>query len=350
MVDNEDRTLPATERRREQARSEGQAALSKEVVSASGLAAMTLVVAMVARNTSTTLGTRLEAMLSSPATTPGAALWDAGSAFLQAVLPVAGAVLLAGSAAVMLQTGWLFNAKALIPDLARLDPRRGLKRVFSVNNAVEALKSAVKIVVLAWAVWHVMSGALTTTAATLSWTTLTVVDQLGRDVLHVLLVVLACQCFIALLDVGWVRFQFAKRLRMSLEEVKREQRETDGDPRLKAKIRQIRMARTRRRMIAAVAKATVVITNPTHYAVALTYERGSRAAPHIVAKGVDEVAARIREAAEKHGVPLVPSPPLARALHALPLDGEVPAEHFKAVAEIIAYVWRLRGMAQENRR
>jgi len=95
-------------------------------------------------------------------------------------------------------------------------------------------------------------------------------------------------------------------------------------------------------MLAAVPKATVVITNPTHYAVALAYERGTQAAPRVVAKGMDEVAARIREAATTHGVPLVSNPPLARALHQLPLDAEVPAEHFKAVAEIIAYVWRLR--------
>ena len=187
-----------------------------------------------------------------------------------------------------------------------------------------------------------MSGALTSSADSLSWTLPTVLDRLGRETMHVLLVVLGCQAAIALLDFGWVRFQHAKKLRMSLEEIKQEQKETDGDPRLKAKIKQIRMLRARRRMIAAVAKATVVVTNPTHYAVALSYDRGSRSAPKVIAKGVDEVAARIRDAAKKHGVPLVPSPPLARALHALPLDAEVPEEHFKAVAGIIAYVWRLR--------
>ena len=116
----------------------------------------------------------------------------------------------------------------------------------------------------------------------------------------------------------------------------------EGDPHIKSKIKQMRMARARRRMMAAVAKATVVVTNPTHYAVALVYERGSRAAPKVVAKGMDEVAARIREEAQKHGIPLIPNPPLARALHALPLDAEVPAEHFKAVAEIIAFIWRLK--------
>jgi flagellar biosynthesis protein FlhB len=342
VADTEDRTLAATDRRRQQARAEGQAPLSREVVTASGLAAIALLLAMAAPSGALTLGRQLEAMLASPRTAPGAALWDAGSAILLVVLPIAGAVLLAGSAAALVQTGFLLHAGALVPNLGRLDPRKGLKRVFGAANAIEAVKGLAKVAVLGWAVWRTVAGTLANTAASLSWTTPTLLDHLARDILRVLLVVLGCQCVIALLDVAWVRFRFARQLRMSLEEVKQEQKETDGDPRLKAKLRQIRLARTRRRMLAAVAKATVVITNPTHYAVALAYERGTHAAPKVVAKGVDEVAARIRDAAEKHGVPLVPSPPLARALHSLRLDAEVPAEHFKAVAEIIAYVWRLR--------
>ena len=310
---------------------------------ASGLAATALLLAMAAPSGALTLGRHLQAMLASPRTAPGAALWDAGLLILQAVLPIAGAVLLAGSAAALLQTGFLLHGGALVPNLGRLDPRKGLKRVFGMANSVEAAKALAKIGVVAWAVWRTVAGTLSSTAASLSWTTPTLLDHLARDTLRVLLVVLGCQCVIALVDVAWVRFRFARQLRMSLEEVKQEQKETDGDPRTKAKLRQIRLARTRRRMLAAVAKATVVITNPTHYAVALAYERGTNAAPKVVAKGVDEVAARIREAAEKHGVPLMPSPPLARALHSLPLDAEVPPEHFKAVAEIIAYVWRLRG-------
>ena len=129
---------------------------------------------------------------------------------------------------------------------------------------------------------------------------------------------------------------------MSREELRQEQRESDGDPKIKARLRQLRQARARRRMLAAVAKATVVVTNPTHFAVALAYERGRQAAPRVVAKGMDEVAARIREEAGERGVPLVANPPLARALYAVALDAEVPAEHFRAVAEIIAYVWRLK--------
>lgn len=181
--------------------------------------------------------------------------------------------------------------------------------------------------------------------ASIMWQPETLLDRLTRDLIHLCVLVLACQAAITVLDLAWVRFRFAKRMRMTAQEIKEEHRDSEGDPRLKAKLRQMRMARARQRMMAAVPGATVVITNPTHYAVALAYDRGAQSAPRVVAKGMDEVAARIRAMATKHGVPLVANPPLARILHTLELDAEVPAEHFQAVAEIIAYVWRLRGQA-----
>jgi len=138
-------------------------------------------------------------------------------------------------------------------------------------------------------------------------------------------------------------------MRMSRQDQVDEQKEAEGDPRHKAKLRALRRARARRRMMAAVPTATVVITNPTHYAVALAYERGTQAAPRVVAKGTDEVAARIRAIARDSRVPLIANPPLARALHQVEVDAEVPAEHFKAVAEIIAYVWRLRDQVAGRR-
>ena len=342
MAEGEDRTQAGTERRRAQAREQGQSPLSREVVNAAGLAAATLALSMGAPGMAQGLGRRLQSAFATPGTAPGQALYDAGLSMILAVLPFAGAALVAGVLSVMLQTGWLVHGKALMPDPTRLDPRRGLKKIFGIGNAAEAAKAVAKVGVLAWAVYHAISNLLPDVAASVSWTTGTLLDRLARETLRVFILVLGFQCGIALLDAAWVRFRFNRQLRMSLEEVKQEQKETEGDPHLKARIKSIRMTRARRRMLQAVQKATVVITNPTHYAVALAYERGTQAAPRVVAKGVDEVAARIREAAEKHGVALVPNPPLARALHKLPLDAEVPPEHFKAVAEIIAYVWRLR--------
>jgi len=159
--------------------------------------------------------------------------------------------------------------------------------------------------------------------------------------LHVILVVLAAQAVIAAIDMFWVVLRHARGLRMSRRDILKEQRETEGDPRIKARLRQIRNFRARKRMLATVPKATVVITNPTHYAVALAYDRAKHTAPRVVAKGVDSLAARIREVAETNHVPVVANPPLARALYRVELDTEIPAEHYQAVAEIIAYVWRL---------
>jgi flagellar biosynthetic protein FlhB len=138
-------------------------------------------------------------------------------------------------------------------------------------------------------------------------------------------------------------------MRMSRQDIKEEMRESEGDPQVKARLRQLRLQRARQRMMAAVPRATVVITNPTHYAIALVYDRSAGGAPRVVAKGVDAVAARIRAIAEENNVPLVANPPIARALFRVELDAEIPAEYFQAVAEIIAYVWRLRGVAAAGR-
>jgi flagellar biosynthetic protein FlhB len=165
----------------------------------------------------------------------------------------------------------------------------------------------------------------------------------------VLIAALAAMAVIAGADYMLQRFQFLKRNRMSKHEIKEEYRQTEGDPMIKARIRQIRQERARKRMIAAVPEATVVIVNPTHFAVALKYESGKMAAPICVAKGVDALALRIRDVAKEHGVPVVENPPLARALHAaVELDEAIPPEHYKAVAQVIGYVMRLTGKLRAN--
>lgn len=342
MADAEDRTLPASEKRRQQAREDGQAPLSREVVTLAGLGAGAAMLAWGARPLSHGLAARLQGMLLDMDAGPAEALQRAALALLLVAGPVLAVTLAAGCAAVLVQTGGLVHGEALAPDLARLNPQRGLRRVFGLDGAVETLKSCVKAAVLGWAVWQVLRDGVPEAMAALSWQGGAVLDHLAAQMQHLLLVVLGCQAGIAAADLAWVRVRFAKRLRMSRQEQVDEHKEAEGDPRHKAKLRALRGARARRRMMAAVPTATVVITNPTHYAVALLYDRGGRGAPRVVAKGMDEVAARIRAAARDHRVPLVANPPLARALHRVEVDAEVPAEHFKAVAEIIAYVWRLR--------
>ena len=257
--------------------------------------------------------------------------------------PVILGVLAASIAASLLQTGFLFNLTSLQPDLARLSPARGFKKIFGLNGLVETGKSILKLAVLGFATFHVLSAALPALKGAVFWLPGQLAGRITQLVLQLAMTLLGAQAIIAGADTIWVRYRHAKQLRMSKQEVKDEAKEADGNPQIKQRLRQIRMARARKRMMAAVPQATVVVTNPTHYAIALAYDRTKGGAPRVVAKGVDEVAARIREVAQDNRVPLVANPPLARALYMVELDAEVPAEYFKVVAEIIAYVWRLRG-------
>ena len=238
---------------------------------------------------------------------------------------------------------------ALVPSrisfkLDKISPLAGFKRVFGKNAIVNLVKGLFKMAVVAavgsavlWPERHHLAELVSMPMAAL----LPVTQKLSLKLLGAALAVLA---ILALADVIYQRFEFIKRNRMSKQELREEHRQTEGDPAVKGKIRQLRAERARQRMMAKVPEATVVVTNPTHYAVALFYESGKMAAPRCVAKGVDDLALRIRAVAEEHGVPIVENAPLARALHAtVELDREVPPEHYKAVAGVIGYVMRLKG-------
>ena len=185
--------------------------------------------------------------------------------------------------------------------------------------------------------------------ASLNWTPGHLVEQIWAQLAAALVAMLGAYSLFTAADVLKTRYDFYQGMKMSRQELREEQKGEDGDPHVKGRLKQIRMQRSRRRMMTAVPKATVVVTNPTHYAVALLYDRDAGGAPRIVAKGVDEVAARIRAVAEEAGVPLVTNPPLARALYPMKLGSEIPPDHFKAVAELIAYVWRLKSPPPRTR-
>ena len=345
----EDRTEEATPKRLQKAREEGRIPVSRELVGLAGLAGVTLAILYNAPAAVGGLGHSLSLFLShldSPNLAGPAGLTLAGEALLRGIAPFVLAALLAGAASVLAQTGFLLRPSAMRPDFSRMNPAAGLKRLFGAEGAMEAVKSIAKLTIMGWAVWRVLAGAVPTLTALPFQDPRLLLQRAAGPVTHVLFVVLGVQAAVALLDVLWGRLQFSRQMRMSRQDILDEQREADGDPKIKARIRQIRMARARRRMLAAVPKATVVITNPTHYAVALAYDRAKNAAPRVVAKGVDSMAARIREVAQANRVPLVANPPLARVLHLVELDTEIPAEHFKAVAEIIAYVFRLNRSAR----
>lgn len=340
--DAEDRTEAPTPRRLERAREEGQVPLSREAVACATLFAATLAAALALPPLGLDLLRAMRGLLAAPEGGASAALTLLRAAVL-ALLPVLGATAVAAVLATLAQTGGLVRGKALAPDPARLNPLAALKRLLGPQGLVELLRTLAKLGVVAASLWQAVD--LPALRAALHLPPGALLGEVGRGALRLLVACLAAFALIAAADLLWVRWRHHRGLRMSREEMREETRESEGDPHIKARLRQIRQTRARRRMLAAVPKATVVITNPTHYAVALVYDQGSAAAPRLVAKGVDEMAARIRAVAQEHGVPLVANPPLARALYRLEPDTEIPPEHWQAVAEILAYVWRLQGRA-----
>jgi flagellar biosynthetic protein FlhB len=253
------------------------------------------------------------------------------------VILVAAAI--AGVAGNLIQHGFLWAPHKLAPEFSKVDPMQGIKRLFGLENLINFLKSLTKLGAVCAITWFVLKprfGALQTMPALDPAAIL----PYSAEVLQSLLIaVLIFTTGLAGLDWFLARQRFMARMRMTREEVKQDHRDSEGDPHVKGKQKQIRLARSRQRMIQNVPKATVVVTNPTHYAVALRYDQGETAAPVCVAKGVDRVAFKIREVAEAAGVPVIEDPPLARALYAtIDVDEAIPREHYQAVAQIIGFV------------
>ncbi|PZW41312.1 flagellar biosynthetic protein FlhB [Humitalea rosea] len=338
-----DKTEAPSQRRLDRAQEEGQVALSKEAVGFLGL----LFGAIAAATVLPGLGQDLLKGLRGILARSHELGWQqalpelAWLAFL-AVAPIAGLASLGAVAATLAQTGGVVSARNMVPSLGKLSPLAGLGRILGPNGALELLRTVLKLAVVGGALWYVAGDSAPLRAAMQlgAGALLGLVGDLAVRLVAAALVVLAA---IAVLDVVLVRLRHVNKLRMSRQDLKEESRESDGDPMVKGRQKAIRMQKARQRMMTAVPRASVVITNPTHYAVALAYDPGEGAAPRVVAKGADAVAARIREIAKEAGVPLVANPPLARALFRIELDQEIPAEHYQAVAEIIAFVMRARG-------
>jgi flagellar biosynthetic protein FlhB len=342
---SEDKTEAASARRLQKAREEGDIPISKELTLLAGLAGGLAALSMQLSAAQTTPLSWFVHALRQASPSPA----DAAIALLKGALPCAMAAAFAAMAATFAQTGLTLRPTALLPDIARISPAAGLKRILSIDTLMQTGKSLLKLAVLAAALWSVIRAALPLLPAMPDRAPAALAALIMAQARALIIPLVGAQVLIACGDLAWVHWQHAKRLRMSRQDQQDEQKDSDGNPQVKQRLRQLQRLRGRRRMMAAVANATVVVTNPTHYAVALLYERGSRAAPRVVGKGADDIAARIRELAEARKIPVVANPPLARALYRVELDTEIPAEHFKAVAEIVAYVWRLQRPAQRPR-
>ncbi|MDH5464983.1 MAG: flagellar biosynthesis protein FlhB [Thiovulaceae bacterium] len=262
--------------------------------------------------------------------------------FLLVVIPLATTVAIAGILGALAQFGFLFTTKPLVPDLKKIDPIKGLKNLLSLKKLLEGVKITLKAFVtlgIAFIFFSMFIEELPTVAlfnykAQLEW--------LASKALIIALIMLIVTLIFALADIVIVRYQYFQKLKMSKQEVKDEMKQMEGDPLVKQKIRQIQMQASRKRMMADVPNADVVITNPTHYAVALKYDATKHRSPIVLAKGMNQIALKIKEIARENGVHIAQNPPLARALYKdVDIDQPIPEELFAAVAEVLSYVYTM---------
>lgn len=347
-ADDDDKTEEPTARKLEQAREKGDIVYSPEVTSALSLIALTGVVAFMAGPISSQLSRLFIGFLSMPdqySMQPGALEYIFAQVGLK-LLAIFGltclALAAAGVASRYIQDKGTFTGERLQPKLEKLNPVEGFTRVFGKQALASFLKSLAKLGV----VGGVMLWALWPNDATLENMSLidasALMPYVQDRVVAMLIALTSASALIAVVDYVFTRQSYMKRQRMSPREIKEEHRQQDGDPMVKAKLRQIRIQRSRQRMMQNVPQASVIITNPTHYAVALKYDPIETPAPVCLAMGVDAVALRIREVAQEHDIPIVEDPPLARALFATAeLDQPIPKEHYEAVAKVIGFVMRL---------
>ncbi len=348
--DDQERTESATQKRRQEARDEGQVARSPEVLTAFVLAAGVLGLWVGARTMYAeivSLSVDLMRFGGEPELTGAATVALAirvVGALVRALSPILLAAVVGGVAGNVVQVGFLVSFKAIEANPDRLDPFKGFKNLFQKAKFVDLAKSVLKVVVVGWVAYLAVRGRL----GELPYLT----DLPPRGLLVYLLdlgfaifkYVLLVYVVIALLDYAFQRWQYEERIKMSKQEVKDEYKETEGDPLIKSRIRSLQREMARRRMMTEVPKSDVVITNPTHFAVALRYDAAEMDAPRVVAKGADRVAQRILELAREHRVPLYEAPPVARTLYRqVEIGDPVPADLFQAVAEILAHVYRLAG-------
>lgn len=350
MADDSDdeRTEDPTPRRLEEARNKGQVARSQELVTFAVLVAGfgTLV-----WNGAALLDTLRRTMIGNlrfdykTLVDPEQLLIHFGQSLQDAlltILPILGATLLATFAASMAMSGWLFTFEAVAPKFDKLNPLSGLKRMFSVRALVEMTKATLKSALIGGVAVLVMWHEKEEVVALIAMPPMSSLAYVWELVRFTLTVVIGSMLIIVGLDVPFQLWDYQKNLRMSKEEVKREARESEGDPQIKARIRQLQMQAARKRMMAEIPRANVVVTNPTHYAVALRYDERTMKAPIVIAKGSFLLAERIIALGKENKVPILRTPPLARALyHHADLGDEVPAPLYTAVAEVLAYIFQL---------
>lgn len=348
-ADQDQKTEEATGKRLADAREQGQVPISQEIRTLTmllgGMVIIMLVAPFLGRQLMGALSTYFSAadQLSLGDGSARRAFMDTLWKIGPGLLLLAAVLIVCAVAGTMLQTGLFASSQLLELKWDRVNPLGGWKRLFSTTSLVEFLKGSIKISIVGIIVYLVVRPFFRGIELMNGMEPALQIEVIRQAVKKILIAVITSFGFIAASDFIFQRFKYFRGLRMTKQEVKEENKQMEGDPMIKARLRALRMERARRRMMSKVKDANVVITNPTHFAIALQYEAGKMSAPMVVAKGQDMIALKIRELAAEHDVPLVENPPLARALYkSCDLDEAIPVEHYQAVAEIIGYVMRLK--------
>jgi flagellar biosynthetic protein FlhB len=350
-----EKTEPASERRLEKAREEGNVARSRELTTLVMLSTAIGGLWFTAESLGGTLSAAMRRGLQfergiayEPQQMLARTAWMAMQTLL-AMAPLFAMMLVAAVVAPMMLGGWLLSGKAVSPNFGKLDPLAGIARMFSTQSLAELVKALAKSLLIGGVAYLVIMDDLEHVMALLGQPESTALPHTIMLVGRSCALIAAALVLVALVDVPWQLWSYSKKLRMSREDVRQEHKESEGDPHIKAQIRRQQQAIAKRRMMAEVPKADIVVTNPTHFAVALKYVDGDMRAPRVVAKGTDLVAERIREIAADNKVAILEAPPLTRALYKhTRLGDEIPSGLYTAVAEVLAWVYQLKRWKSEG--
>ena len=348
--DKSQKTEKPTQKRVSEAKDRGQVAVSQELKSWASLLAATVALVLFAPWTMQGVARIGETFLERPhsfALDPASQRILFGEILSEIALvlaPIIGLFVITGIAVSVAQVGWNTSVEKLKPKFNRFSPKNGISKMLGPRSWVQFTKGVLKVAIVGTVSFLVVTPMLADITLLPQLDIVQSLDRMHEIAIRLGLATASVMTVVAVLDYIYQKYEHTNKLKMTKQEVKDEFRQLEGDPKIKARLAKIRTERARARMIAAVPSADVVITNPTHYAVALEYKMDTMPAPKVVAKGVDSLALRIREVAEEHEVAVVENPPLARALYsAVELDQEIPPEHYVAVAEVIGYVFRLKG-------
>ncbi|MCF6265586.1 MAG: flagellar biosynthesis protein FlhB [Desulfuromusa sp.] len=344
----QERTEEATAKRRHDFREKGQVAQSKEIATAALLTMSLLFWVFYASHFWIDLETMFSALLRMMADFRASRLeitnlvWEMGAVMAKLLWPVFLLTMVVGFLSSFLQVGPLFSTKVFQPELSKFNPIKGMAKFVSKRSAVELVKSLAKILLIGFVAYKTVANEFDT-ALTLSLLDLNqTLVFLGQVAFLVIGKTCGIMIALAAIDFAFSHYEMEQKMKMTKQEVKEEFKETEGDPQLKARVRSVQQEMARKRMMAEVPNADVIVTNPTHLSIAISYQRSEMDAPRIVAKGADHLAFRIREIAKEHQVPIIENKPMARALYRQEIGEEIPEEMFTAVAELLAYIYSLK--------